>query len=485
MRGRRGFGSIMGERVVVYGWMWQRRRLRQGRCDVARVRLRRARVGVTAAFGLAGALCGVLTARIPALMDELAISSGQLGGALFLWGLGAVGSTQALRWVMARTGSAPVLRVAAPVYTLALALVAYAPTYGMLLAAVTVFGIGLGAVDVAANSQGSATERAYGRPLIAGIHAGWPIGAGTGGLLAAMCAHVGISYTHTLAGAVVLALPVALLLGATLLNTRQAVHPRLYGRPRRRIQPGVYALGVIAFAALAIEVTVTDWSGVLLHDGLGTSQAVAALAYPIFQGGILTGRVSADRLRTRFGARTILVSAGTATAALLAVTAAAHPLVVLTGTYGVGVAISPVLPLAFSLAGASGSQSSDAAIAQLGVIAYAGVLASPAMIGALTGAVTLRLALVVVAIGLGAAIAVAGLLLPVEHADTRLRVAGTPQPETQRRSNMEFCGNKVGHEAINGRQAWQAPQRRASVAGAGGRPCGTCRPILVMRRGCS
>jgi hypothetical protein len=95
---------------------------------------------VTAAFGLGGALCGVLTARIPALMDELAISPGQLGAVLFLWGLGGVASTQVLRWVMARTGSAPVLRVAAPVYALALVLVAYAPTYGMLLAAIAVFG---------------------------------------------------------------------------------------------------------------------------------------------------------------------------------------------------------------------------------------------------------------------------------------------------------------------------------------------------------
>jgi fucose permease len=284
----------------------------------------------------------------------------------------------------------------------------------MLLAAVAVFGMGLGAVDVAANSQGSAAEREYGRPLVAGIHAGWPVGAGAGGLLAAFCAHRGVSYTQTLVGAAVLALPVALALGRTLLNTRQAVHPRLYGRSRQRIRPVVYTLGVIAFAALAIEVAVTDWSGVLLHDGLGTSQAVAALAYPIFQGGILTGRVAADRLRARLGARTTLVCAGAATAGLLGVTTAPQPLVALVGTYCVGIAISPVLPLAFSLAGGSGSHSGDAAIAQLGVIAYAGVLASPAMIGALAGAATLRLALIVVAIVLGAAIVVAGLLLPPE-----------------------------------------------------------------------
>jgi fucose permease len=218
-----------------------------------------------------------------------------------------------------------------------------------------------------------------------------------------------------------------LVLGRTLLNTRQTGHPRSNGRSRTRTRPVVYGLGVIAFAALAIEVAVTDWTGVLLHDGAGTSQAVAALAYPMFQGGILTGRVVADRLRTWLGARTVLVLAGAMTAGLLALTAAPQPLVVLAGIYGVGVAISPVLPLAFSLAGTSDPQSSDAAIAQLGVIAYAGVLASPAMIGVLADATTLRLALVVVAFTLGAAIALAGLLLPLDRADTRLRVGALPR----------------------------------------------------------
>lgn len=385
-------------------------------------------------FGYAGVLCGVFTARIPALMDQLAMSPTQLGAVLFLWGLGAVATMQALRWVMARTGSAAVLRVANPVYALALVLVAAAPTYGFLLAAVAGFGMGFGAVEVAAKAQGSATERAYGRPLVVGMHAGWPVGAGVGGLVAALCAHLGVSYTHTLVGTAAATLPVALALSFTLLDTRQAFSPGLYGRPRRRIKPVVYLLGVVGFAALVIEGAVTDWSGVLLYDGLGTSQVVAALAYPTFQGGMLTGRVAADRLVTRLGARTVLVYSGVATAlGFLFLTAVPQPLVVLAGVYGIGVAISPVLPLAFSLADAGGSGANDAAIAQLGVIAYAGVLAGPVLIGVLAGATGLRLALVTVAIALVMTIVLAALVLashlPLRPA-RRVEVAGTASSAT-------------------------------------------------------
>jgi hypothetical protein len=87
---------------------------------------------------------------------------------------------QALRWLMPRTGSAPVLRAAAPLSAVTVALVGWAATYGVLLAVVTVFGMAFGALEVAAKAQGSAVENGYGRPLMGLMHAGWPVGAGLG-----------------------------------------------------------------------------------------------------------------------------------------------------------------------------------------------------------------------------------------------------------------------------------------------------------------
>jgi MFS family permease len=384
--------------------------------------LRRARAGVTVTFAVAGALVGVFTARIPALVDKLSMTTMQLGALLFVWGLGAVVTMQVLRPVMSRVGSACVLRVAAPLYAVSVALVASAPTFGLAMLEVAMFGVAFGAVEVSAKAQGSAVERAYGRPLLGGMHAGWPVGAGVGGLSAALCAHLAVSYTTCLGGAAVLALPLTVALGRTLLDAAPAA-PSVQGRSRGRVRPVVYLFGVVAFAALVLEGAVTDWTGVLLHDGLGSSQAVAALAYPVFQAGMLTGRLAADRARSRVGDRNLVIGAGLATTAgFLAATAMAQPLVVLAGVYGVGVAISPLLPLAVSLAGATDSQHGEAAIAQLSVIGYAGLLAGPAMIGALADLVVLRVALAVVAVALGSVIVMAGQLLPEPDA----RVAETP-----------------------------------------------------------
>jgi fucose permease len=374
--------------------------------------VRRARAGVTLTFALAGGLVGAFTARIPALLDKLSISAFQLGIVLFVWGLGAILAMQALRFVMARVGSAPVLRAATPLCAVSVAMVASAPSYPLLLVEVGLFGVAFGAVDVAANAQGSIVERAYGRPLMNSMHAGWPVGAGLGGLSAAACAQAGISYLWCLGGAAAIALPSALVLGRAMLDSPPVVTDTR-GATRGRIRPIVYLLGLLSFAAYVLEGAVTDWTGVLIHETLGGSQAIAALAYPMFQGGMLLGRLGADRVLVRSSARTLVICAGVATVAgLVAVTATTHLIVALAGVFCVGVSISPLVPVAASLAAAADPVRSEAAIAQLGVLGFAGLLAGPAMIGTFAEITTLRVAIGAVAVLLGSVIVMAGQLLP-------------------------------------------------------------------------
>lgn len=373
--------------------------------------LRRARLGVTVTFALAGGLVGVFTARIPALIEKLSISAGQLGVVLFVWGLGAICATQALRFVMARIGSACVLRSAAPLYAVCVLLVGFAPSYELLLLEVGLFGVAFGAVEAAANAQGSAVERAYGRPLLNGMHAGWPVGAGIGGLCAAASAQLGVSHTGSLGGAAVLVLPLALAVGGTALDSPRGDARTGVGN-RARLRPGVYLLGLVAFAAFALEGAVTDWSAVLLYDGLGSSHSVAALAYPLFQCGMLIGRLGADRLLARLGPRPLVICAGlVTTAGLIATATVQQPLAVLAGVNLVGMGVSPLVPVAVSLAAGTDPARRDAAIAQVGVVGCCGVLAGPLMIAGLAEMTTLRAALAVVAVLLGSVIVASGQLL--------------------------------------------------------------------------
>ncbi|MFI7539282.1 MFS transporter [Streptosporangium sp. NPDC049376] len=372
--------------------------------------LRTARTGAVLTFVLAGLLCGSMTVRIPALSDKLGLSEASIGVTLLVWGLGALVTMQSMRGVMARLGSRSVLRVGAPLCAVTLALLALAPTYPLLLVAAALFGMAFGAVDVAMNAQGATVERAYGRPLMNGMHAGWCVGAISAGLLGTAAIAAGLSFTAHLILVALVSLPVLVVISRSYLPD-PVLSEKAAAAGRRRMPPVVYLLGVIAFCAFMVEGTIADWNGLYLRDTLGAAEAVAALGYPVFEAGMLLGRLTGDRVRARFGARGMIVTAGLATAATFGAVLSAPTAPVAVGAMLlVGVAVATVSPMALSLAGGA-TANPGPAIAQTGAMGYAGLLLGPVIIGFVSHVTTLRTALFL-AVVLGLLIALAARFLP-------------------------------------------------------------------------
>ncbi|MEU8198628.1 MFS transporter [Microbispora amethystogenes] len=380
--------------------------------------LRKARHGAVLTFVLAGLMCGTFTVRLPALADRLRLPESSVGLALLGWGVGALLTMQIMRVVLGRAGSRGVLRAAVPLCAASLVLVALAPSFPALVAATALFGMAFGAVDVGMNAQGSLVERAYGRPIMIGMHAGWCVGAIAAGLLGTAAIALGLSLTtHILLVALVSA-PAALALSRTHLPDRapETGAARESGRARRRLPGVVYLLGAITFAAFMVEGVVADWNGLYLLGTLHASEAVAALGYPVFEAGMLVARLGGDRLRGRLGARALIALSGGATAlAFLAVVAAPVTAAAVAALFFVGLAVATISPMALSLAGTATAEPGPA-IAQASAMGYAGLLLGPVVIGFLSAAASLRLAMGV-AVVLGVVIAAAGRLLPASRTE--------------------------------------------------------------------
>ena len=375
--------------------------------------LTRARRGTILTFALAGMLCGVWVSRTPALASRFGLSDGEVGVAILVWGMGAIIAMQGLRGVMARVGSRPILRIAAPLTAVSLALVANAPDWPLLLVAVALFGMAFGLTDVGMNAQGSAVERAYGRPVMNGMHAGWCAGAISGGVIGSLSATAGLSFSETLTGGAIIALPASLIIGRAYVADAA---DRATGKTRRtRLPFVVYLVGGLAFAAFMMEGSIADWSGIFLDRELGAPEAVAALGYPLFEAAMLTGRIVGDRLRTRVGTRRLLTYAGLATAVsvLLVVVAPSTP-VALAGLALSGLAICTVIPITISVAGTIAPGRSAAAVAQVGAMGYGGLVLGPVLIGFLSDVSSLRVGLGV-AVVLGLVIAAGSRYVPVRR----------------------------------------------------------------------
>ncbi|NVI91206.1 MFS transporter [Actinomadura sp. BRA 177] len=350
----------------------------------------RARSGAFLTFALAGLLTGVWVARMPALAAKFGTSEGEIGIVVLVWGLGAIAAMQALRGLMARAGSRTVLRVALPLTALSYVAVALAPTYGVLLVAVALFGMTFGITDIAMNAQGSVVEHAYRRSIMSGMHAGWCVGAMSGGLFGVATAAAGLGFTETVLAAALLSLPAGLALGRTYLPDPVAPAAGT-GRKARRMPPAVYLIGVLGFIAFMTEGSIADWSGLLLHDELGATEAVAAVGYPVFELAMLLGRLVGDRVRMRVGTRRLLTGAGLGTAAgMTVVVLAPTPAVALAGFFVTGLVVCTVVPTTISLAGTAAPDRPAAAVAQVGAMGYGGLLLGPVVVGFLSDATSLR-----------------------------------------------------------------------------------------------
>jgi MFS family permease len=287
-----------------------------------------------------------------------------------------------------------------------------APNLATLMIALFTFGLAGGMVDVAMNSQAVLVERRAGRPLMTSFHACFSFGALAGALLGGLFAWAAIvpAINFAIVG-VPLACVVALAgrwlvadSGGNEAESATAVPPAaaapatpmaaVSGR-LRSWTPALLLMALLSLCSLLGEGAADGWSAVYLHDNLGTSAALATLAYAGFSVAMALGRLSGDRLNTRFGATALMRCCGLIAAAGLGLGLASDdPAGAIVGFTAFGAGLSCTFPLLVSAAGNIDPGRPAHGIARVAGAGYAGTLAGPPIIGGLASAVGLRLALV-------------------------------------------------------------------------------------------
>jgi MFS family permease len=236
------------------------------------------------------------------------------------------------------------------------------------------------------------------------LHAGWSFGGLAGAALVAGAGSAGIDpRVETLIATALFAAVLAACVPRLGEGSSTAEAPAGFVRPTR----AVVVLAVLCLIVMVTEGAVADWGGIYLTRDLGTSTAVAALAFAAFSGGMTAGRVFGDWLNRRLGAAT-LFQGGSALAglALGGMLLLAAPGIAIAGFFLVGIGVANGVPLAFSAAGHAPGESGPniAAVSSMGSL---GFLAGPPFIGFLAEATSLPLALSTLCLGL-AAVTIAG-----------------------------------------------------------------------------
>jgi MFS family permease len=379
-------------------------------------RLRRARAAVATCFFLNAVFYAGLVPRLPEVKADLGLSSTALGAAIAAMPLGSLLAGLSSAWFIRRFGSGPVASTALVLLGIAVWAASVAPDWFGLAAALAVVGALDAVVDVAQNAHGLRVQRGYGRSILNAFHGLWSVGAVAGGLLGSAAAGLGVPLGVHLGGTAVVFGAVAVLASRAMLPGRDepeatgdAPHAPVRGRA---VVLALAALGVLAACGAFVEDAGSSWGALYLRSEVGAAAAVAGLAFVALQGAMTVGRLTGDRVVDRFGQRRVARVGGALVAAGMGL-ALALPSVPTTvvGFALAGLGVATLIPATYQAADELPGLPHGVGLTVINWLLRIGFLVSPALIGVLADAASLRVALLVVVLA-GLVTLLVGRVLP-------------------------------------------------------------------------
>lgn len=342
--------------------------------------LKRFQNSTRSVFFLVGVISALWSCLVPVVKHHAALDDGGLGLLLLCLGIGSIiGMPLAGQWV-GRWGCRVVATggiCLAGSLLMPLALLHAVP---LLAASVFGLGVGLGAVETAINIQAIDVEKLTGKPILSGFHAFFSIGGAIGAagpqLLATTGAQPWISILigqFSLIVLMVFAWP-------GLLNQPEPEGGSGFALPRGI----VWLLGLLTGIAFLAEGAVLDWGGVYLSGERASFSIEPGWGYAFFATAMTVARLTGDRFVAWVG-RPLAMAGGGVCAALgfILVVFGPNPASLLAGFLLVGLGCANIVPVLYAATGRQQVMKTNAAIAAITTMGYAGILAGPALIGAI------------------------------------------------------------------------------------------------------
>lgn len=360
----------------------------------------RPRMAVTALFLANGSGIGLWAATIAPIKLIYGLSDFQLSMVLLAFAIGAILTMTMTGHIAARFGSARVALLTGLAFVIVVPIPAFMPNLVTLTLAILVFGACNGAMDVAMNGHGAVVEKLTGKPIMSSFHAAFSLGClvGAGAGSAILAAGFGPMATMSCAGIWGALLVIAF---ASSLRVPEETGAREvpvgFALPSR----AVLLVGSLAFLTMFAEGAIADWAGVYLVTETGTTTAIAAWGYGSFATAMMIGRFLGDRIVHVFGAAKVVAFGSALSVVGLGITLAFPRVeVAMVGYVLAGFGISNIIPVMFSAGGRAVPDHPSIGVAMAATCGYAGFLLSPPLIGVFAETLSLRVALIALAVAM-------------------------------------------------------------------------------------
>ncbi|GAB1462768.1 MFS transporter [Pedobacter sp.] len=327
--------------------------------------------------------------RIPDLKEALNLSDAALGSILLALPIGQLITMPLSGRLVAIYGSKKILTLATPLYALCLTNLALASHGWHLALFLLLFGISGNLCNIALNTQAVSAESHYGKPIMSSFHGSWSLGLFTGALLGLLMMNLHLTTTThfwiiaPLAWVHIFINHRFLLIG----KSGQKEKPKFLMKP----QGVLIQLGIIAFCSMAAEGAMMDWSGVYFKEIVNAPAKWVILGYATYSAMMTIGRFVGDKFIAAYGRKTMLQFCGALVSLGMFLSVVFPNLVIATiGFMLVGIGVSVIIPMIYSIAGNNDKMPASLAIAMVSSIGYFGFLMGPPLIGYISELFNLR-----------------------------------------------------------------------------------------------
>ncbi len=362
--------------------------------------LRRKRLAVAAYYFVPGVVFASWASRIPDVKHILHLSNGQLGSVLFAIPIGQLLMMAFSGVLVNKFGSKKMLVLSEIVYAAVLVGIGASSSVFHLILALIGFGMMANLMNIATNTQACLVEKMYGRNIMSSFHGLWSLGGFAGGIIGALFANTVLSIEVHFSAILAMSLIIVAVGFRHLVNdaTAQAEEEDVPKFSFRTIDPVLFLLGLMGFAGMFCEGTVYDWSSVYFSSVVKPDEAFIRAGYVAGMGAMTLGRFLADGFVTKYGPSRVLKTCGGLIVTGLWLAAVLPYLVTATlGFLLVGFGISSSVPICYSIAGKLGTIKASIAITIVSSISFFGFLVGPPVIGWISEATNLRIALSIAA----------------------------------------------------------------------------------------
>ncbi len=331
-------------------------------------------------------------ARIPEIKEKLNLNDAQLGNILLFMTIGSICALPLAGFIIGKFGSRKIIVLACCFYFTSMPFLGFCTTAFGLACALFYFGFGADLLNISMNVQAVNVEKAQNRSIMSFIHGVFSVGFFVGASLGGLCYKFNIQPNVHLSVVGTFVILAGIFSFKYLIKTdfKSSESAPLFALPDKSL----ILLAIICFCGMMAEGAMADWSVLYYKIYMTNPAGYITAAFTCFSVCMLVGRFLGDWAVAKFGLKTVLIFNSILFGiGMFFAVVYPKPICILVSFGVVGLGLSTMVPLIYAKAGHTKTMSPGAALAAISTVGIAGFLIGPVLIGHLSEASSLRVAL--------------------------------------------------------------------------------------------